>query len=55
MHTTPDERRYGVTCENCGSAVYLARRENRTLVVRCDCDEERSLKVATTLPEGWSA
>jgi hypothetical protein len=45
----------GLRCTGCNSAVYLARRENRTLAVTCDCDVDRSIKVATTLPEGWSA
>lgn len=54
MSTNHDLRR-GLTCADCGAAVYLARRENRTLVARCDCGDERSIKLATTLPEGWSA
>jgi len=45
--------RHGMTCDDCGSTVHLARRNNRTLVARCDCGEERSIKVATLLPEGW--
>jgi len=45
----------GLRCDECNSAVYLARKDNRTLVARCDCpDTQRAIKVATTLPEGWT-
>jgi len=43
----------GMRCTDCNSAVYLTRRENRTLAVTCDCGESRSIKVASKIPEGW--
>jgi hypothetical protein len=43
----------GFRCTDCNSAVYLTRRENRTLAAECECSD-RSIKVATVLPEGWS-
>jgi len=49
----PVER--GIRCTECNSHVYLTRRDNNTLSVRCDCGDERSIKVATLLPEGWTA
>lgn len=46
---------HGIRCTDCNSHVYLTRRDDRTLSVRCDCGDERSLKLATTLPERWSS
>jgi len=44
----------GVRCDDCNSTVYLARKDNKTLIARCDCDKQRSIKVARVLPEGWA-
>ena len=41
-------------CQDCGTTVELNRDANRMLAVQCDC-EARGIKVATALPEGWSA
>jgi len=49
----PVER--GIRCTECDKTVYLARQDNNTLAARCGCGNERSIKVATLLPEGWSA
>jgi len=43
----------GIRCTDCRSHVHLTRKDNRTLAVRCDCGKERSIKLATTLPDGW--
>ena len=39
-------------CQECSGIVTLERKKNNTLCVACDCSE-RSIKVATLLPEGW--
>jgi hypothetical protein len=41
-------------CDTCDTTVVLTRRENRTLAAECECSD-RSIKVPTVLPEGWSA
>ena len=44
-----------VYCSECNAAVRLERQEpTRGLVVKCACDDRRSIRVATALPEGWS-
>lgn len=43
----------GVMCDNCKQTVTLRRRESGELSVSCGCDSERSIRVATVLPEGW--
>ena len=43
-----------VFCDECNAAVRLERHaQTDDLRVRCACDEQRSIKVATILPEGW--
>jgi hypothetical protein len=42
-----------MNCEECGEPVTLGRND-RLLNVSCECSE-RSIKVATVLPDGWSA
>jgi len=42
-----------IRCTECDTDVYLARKDNGLLYVRCDCSEQRSIKVATTLPTDW--
>ena len=42
-----------IRCTDCNSSVYLIRESNSTLTVTCDCEKQRSIKVARVLPEGW--
>jgi len=43
-----------VFCDECNAAVRLERHaQTDDLRVRCACDEQRSIKVATILPDGW--
>jgi len=50
-HDTDD--RLGVTCDGCGQPVTLRRKASGQLLVSCSCDEQRSIRVAAVLPEGW--
>ena len=44
-----------VYCDDCNAAVRLERQDPAGgLVVRCACDDRRSIRVATALPGGWS-
>lgn len=51
----PAQRPDVMRCTDCGTTLDVVRKDNRTLAVACDCDDLRAIKVATTLPEGWSA
>ncbi|UBF23413.1 hypothetical protein HATV-3_gp63 [Haloarcula tailed virus 3] len=42
-----------VRCDKCDALVELIRQEDRTLALRCDCPEQRSIKMARKTPEGW--
>jgi len=50
-HDTDD--RLGVMCDGCGQPVTLRRKASGQLLVSCSCDEQRSIRVAAVLPEGW--
>lgn len=50
-HDTDD--RLGVTCDDCSHPVQLCRTPSGELFVDCDCDKQRSIRVATALPDGW--
>jgi hypothetical protein len=52
---TPKQHPDVMRCTDCGTTLDVVRQDNRTLAVACNCDELRSIKVATALPEGWSA
>lgn len=44
-----------VYCSECNAAVRLERQDpTGGLVVKCACDDRRSIRVATALPDGWS-
>lgn len=49
-----DEGDTTITCDECNTPVRLTREDDHTLSLRCECPEERSIKVASALPAGWS-
>lgn len=42
-----------MTCNDCNNPVTLSRKDTRTLVVGCKCDN-RSIRVSKGLPTAWS-
>lgn len=53
---TPQQRKQpkGIACDDCNRGVYVATKQNGSLTLTCDCDKQRSIRVAAVLPEGWS-
>jgi len=50
--TQPQEQTQRV-CEECGEVVSLGKKDNRQLMVSCDC-EGRQIKVRRATPQSWS-
>jgi len=42
-----------LTCTNCGEQIHVEQRTAAGLVLTCDCEMNRSVKVATALPTTW--
>ena len=42
-------------CDDCGEQIRTEQRTAAGLLMTCGCDKQRSVRVATVLPDGWSA
>jgi len=40
-------------CDNCQTVIRLEKKDDRTLKVRCACNEGVGAKVSNALPEEW--
>jgi len=43
----------GIVCDECNEAVYVDRDDYDRLLLTCDCNNQRAIRVAAVLPEGW--
>jgi hypothetical protein len=43
----------GIVCDECNEQVRLERDSGSSLTATCDCDQQRSIRVAAVLPDGW--